>query len=111
MHETELTQRRKGAKTQRMEFGVVLLCSSALQYMRILARCEDLPERGSVCKHNWGKANRTEIGSGMNGKGMEHGSPAFIPLPSIPLPSPLAVLDCGVSRAKCLCLCVKMEVL
>jgi hypothetical protein len=31
----------------------------------------------------------------MNGKGMDHGSPAFIPLPSIPLPSPLEVLDCG----------------
>jgi hypothetical protein len=31
----------------------------------------------------------------MNGKGMEHGSPAFIPLPPIPLPSPLEVLDRG----------------
>jgi hypothetical protein len=28
MHETELTQRRKGAKTARMEFGIVLLCAS-----------------------------------------------------------------------------------
>lgn len=42
--------------------------------------------------NNSGKANGTEIGSGMNGKGMEHGSPVFIPLPLIPLPSALEVL-------------------
>ena len=42
-----------------------------------------------------GTANRREIGRGMNGKGMEHGSPAFIPLPSIPLLSPLEMLDSG----------------
>jgi hypothetical protein len=36
----------------------------------------------------------------MNGKGMEHGSPAFIPLPSIPLPLPLEVLDCGFAALR-----------
>lgn len=66
------------------------------------SRREDLPERGRVRKNNSGNANRTEMGRGMNGKGMEHGSATFIALPFIPLPSPPEVLDCGSAALRAL---------
>ena len=73
-----------------------------LQSIRILARSEDLAERGRVRKNHSGNANRTEMGRGMNGKGMEHGSATFLPLPFIPLPSPPEVLDCGSAALRSL---------
>lgn len=39
------------------------------------------------------------LGRGMNGKGMEPSVSVVMALPTIPLPSTLAALNCGVSGA------------
>jgi len=65
-------QPQRTQRTQRV-LGFFISALSALQYVRILARCDVFPERGCVWKTSRSNADWTEIGKGMNGSGMKHG--------------------------------------